>query len=143
MPVDPTGSGAQSKSAHSRLLVSVCRLLGALLALVGLILLLGGAWLVLLGGTPYYLVSGAALALSGGLLARARVASFWVFAAAYAGTIIWALAEAGLNFWPQLPRLGPFLVMGVIMARDRCRNWRHVPAAWRDPQRGSPSRRLE
>ncbi|CAD7339777.1 membrane-bound PQQ-dependent dehydrogenase, glucose/quinate/shikimate family [Sphingomonadales bacterium 56] len=116
MPVDPTGSGAQSKSAPSRLLLSVCRLLGALLVLVGLILLLGGAWLVLLGGTPYYLVSGAALALSGGLLARARVASFWVFAAAYAGTIIWAFAEAGLNFWPQLPRLGPFLVMGVIMA---------------------------
>ena len=116
MPVDPMESGARAKGAPGAFLRNACRLLGALLALVGLILLLGGAWLVLLGGTPYYLLSGAALTLSGGFLMRAKVIAFWIFAAAYAGTIVWALAEAGLNFWPQLPRLGPFLVMGVIMA---------------------------
>ena len=116
MPVDPIASGAQPNGVPGPFLRNVCRLLGALLALVGLILLLGGAWLVLLGGMPYYLLSGAALTLSGGFLMRVKLAALRIFAVVYAGTIVWALAEAGLNFWPQLPRLGPFLVMGVIMA---------------------------
>ena len=90
--------------------------LGTLLAGTGLILALGGAWLVLLGGTLYYLVCGGALTISGVLLVRGNTLSFWIFTVAYGGTIIWAMAEAGLDFWPQLPRIGPFLAMAMIMA---------------------------
>lgn len=90
--------------------------LGVLLALVGLILLAGGAWLAVLGGTLYYLLTGGALALSGIHLFRGRIASVWIFALTYAATLIWAYAEAGPDLWALLPRIGPFLLMGTIMA---------------------------
>lgn len=87
-----------------------------LLSLVGLALFAGGGQLALLGGSYYYLLAGAGLALSGFLLVRRDIRSVWLFALVYAGTVIWAVWEAGFSLWPQVPRLAPFLVMGVIMA---------------------------
>lgn len=119
---------AQRGNSLSALSKWTYRALGALLALVGLTLLAGGVMLALLGGSWYYLIAGAGLAVSGYLLARRDLRSAWLFAAIYGGTIIWALWEAGLSFWPQVPRLGPFIVMGMIMtvATERLprANWR-------------------
>ena len=92
------------------------RILGFLLAMVGLALLAGGVQLVMLGGSAYYLLAGLGLILSGVLLGRRDVRSAWLFGIVYIGTIIWALWEAGLAFWPQVPRIGPFLVMGIVMS---------------------------
>ena len=106
-------SGRPKAARPSRLLFLV---LGTVLLLVGLALSVGGLQLVLLGGSPYYLVAGAGLALSGLLTARRDVRGAWLFAIVYAGTVAWALWEAGLAVWPLVPRLAPFLVMGIVMA---------------------------
>jgi quinoprotein glucose dehydrogenase len=47
-------------------------LLGLVLALIGLVLTIGGAWLAVLGGSPYYVLAGLGLLVSGVLLARRR-----------------------------------------------------------------------
>lgn len=91
-------------------------LLGLLLTGIGLVLFAGGAWLAWLGGTLYYALTGAALAASGVFLMRRKLAAVWLFGLAYVGTIGWAWAESGLYVWGLLPRVGPFLVMGTIMA---------------------------
>jgi quinate dehydrogenase (quinone) len=92
------------------------KIFGTLLAATGMVLGLGGGWLVLLGGSIYYLMAGAMLAIAGILLFRRSAMSFVFFALVYAGTVAWSLYEAGWNFWPMVPRLGPFLVMTAIMA---------------------------
>ena len=90
-------------------------LLGGLLGLVGLTLAIGGAYLVSLGGSAYYLIAGVALVVSGVLVARGRAAGAAVFALVFIGTLLWSLWEVGLAFWPLVPRIGPFLVMALIM----------------------------
>lgn len=90
--------------------------LGTILFLVGAVLTAGGGYLCYLGGTPYYLLAGVGLAVSGLLLARRDRRAAVLFALVYAGTIIWAYLEAGLTFWAQVPRLAPFLVMGFIFS---------------------------
>lgn len=72
-----------------------------------------GAWLVALGGTPYYLVAGIVLVISGILLARGQAAGVWLYAAILVGTIVWALSEVGLDGWALIPRLIAPAVLGL------------------------------
>lgn len=89
-------------------------LLGGLLALAGLGLALGGLKLVSLGGSWYYLIAGLGLVAAGILYVTRKPAAALVLAAVTLGTLIWALWEVGLNFWGLVPRLAPFLVMGLV-----------------------------
>lgn len=91
-------------------------IVGALLSIVGVALLAGGIELMVLGGSWYYSICGAGITLSGVLLCRRDVRFIWAFALVYGGTIGWALWEAGFAFWPQVPRLGLFLILGPILA---------------------------
>jgi len=86
------------------------------LALTGLILLVRGATLMALGGSWYYAITGLLLLISGVLLGLRRMAAVWVYAAVFVGTLLWALWEVGLSFWPLVPRLAPMLVFGFIFA---------------------------
>lgn len=106
------GRSAETKGRVRTLLLPT---LGGALAAVGLLLAAGGLVLVILGGSWYYLIAGSGLLASGMLLVRADVRSVWLFLIVYVGSIAWSAWEAGLAFWPQVPRLGPFLVMGAIM----------------------------
>lgn len=97
---------------------------GAVVLLVGVPMLWGGAQLVGLGGSAYYLLAGAALALTGALLALRRAAAGWVYALTLLATLVWALGESGLRFWPLFPRLLAPAVLGgftclVLMAAPR------------------------
>lgn len=83
---------------------------------MGAVLGWGGIELVSLGGSAYYLITGAALIISGLLLVARKSVGLWVFALVFAGTVIWALAEVGLQFWPLMPRLAPVVVLGLIAA---------------------------
>jgi hypothetical protein len=78
--------------------------LAGLCALLGLILIGGGVRLVALGGSSYYLLLGLALAATAVLTWLRRPAAAWVFAAATLGTLVWAIAESGLDPWALLPR---------------------------------------
>ncbi|WP_337188911.1 PQQ-binding-like beta-propeller repeat protein [Phenylobacterium sp.] len=88
---------------------------GGLVALVGLPLLLGGGYLVFQGGSPYYLLAGAAVTAAGVMAARRHPAAGLVYAATLAATLGWALWEAGFAFWPLLPRLFAPAVLGLFL----------------------------
>lgn len=92
------------------------RLLGLILALMGAALGWGGIELVGLGGSAYYLITGLALIASGVLLILRKPLGLAVFAAVFVGTLIWALAEVGWQFWPLMPRLAPVVVLGLLAA---------------------------
>ena len=92
----------------------------ALLTVTGIVLgLLGlgigglGGWLLVLGGSPYYLVAGLAMLLSGMLIATARVAGLWLYVLLLVGTTLWALWEVGFDGWALIPRLVAPAVLGL------------------------------
>lgn len=86
------------------------------LVLTGAALLAGGALLVSLGGSWYYAAAGALLFVSGVLIHRRRFAGIGLFALGFAGTVAWAYWEVGARFWPLVPRLSPWIVLGVVAA---------------------------
>jgi quinoprotein glucose dehydrogenase len=91
--------------------------LGARLAFSGLPLIAGGTWLALLGGSWYYVLAGAALVISGALLAARRLHGAVLYAGLVAATTLWAISEVGLDGWALIPRLvGPYLVLLPVIA---------------------------
>jgi glucose dehydrogenase len=87
------------------------RVIANLIIMIGAVLAGGGLWLLLLGGTPYYLLSGTAYVVSGVLLWRRRQAGAWFAVALLAATLVWAIWDAGLNYWAVSTRL--FLPAGL------------------------------
>ncbi len=86
---------------------------GIVLLLIGLYLAVGGGWLVFLGGSFYYILTGLALILTGFFLFRASAAALWLYAAILLGTLIWAIWEVGVDFWPLAPRGGVLVLVGI------------------------------
>ncbi len=84
--------------------------LGMIILAAGLFFSIGGGNLILLGGSFYFLIAGIALLASGFLIARGKTSGAVLFGAVFLLTIIWAVWEVGLAFWPLLSRL---LAMGV------------------------------
>lgn len=109
--MDNTPNAQGAGPGWHRLLLGI---LGALLALAGLGLAAGGVKLVSLGGSWYYLIAGLALLATGVLYALRKPTAAIVLAVTVLGTLLWALSEVGLNFWGLVPRLAPFLVMGLV-----------------------------
>jgi quinoprotein glucose dehydrogenase len=93
-------------------------IVGIVVALIGLVLTVGGAWLVSLGGSPYYVVAGVTMLVGGALLAWQRMLGGWIYIAVFVGTLIWAFWEAGANAWPLVPRvIAPIvLLIAVLLA---------------------------
>lgn len=94
---------------------------GVALALVGLYLAIAGGQLAFLGGSLFYLFAGLVLIVTGVLGVVRPKAAPLVYAALMLVTLVWALAETGLNIWGLEVRLITFLVFGV---------WLLVPAVW-------------
>ena len=76
-----------------------------MIAAIGAVLAAGGLWLVLLGGSLYYLMSGIGYVVVGVLLWRRRSAGAVLAVALLAATLGWALWEAGLDYWALFPRV--------------------------------------
>ncbi len=93
---------AREPSLAVRLLLGV---LGAVLALAGLAFLVGGGKLISLGGSWYFLLAGLGLLLSGVQVLRGRRSGGWLYLATFAATVLWALAEVGLDYWSLVSRL--------------------------------------
>ena len=91
-------------------------LLGAVIALLGLTLLIGGIILATSGGSWYYLLAGLGLLVSGALMMLGRVAGAWWYWAVMLGTFLWSLWESGLDYWRWVPRLGLFVILGILVA---------------------------
>jgi quinoprotein glucose dehydrogenase len=84
------------------------------LALIGLILVVGGVQLAYLGGSFYYAIAGLALLASGIAYGLGRPLGFYLYAAAFVFTLLWALWEVGFNGWALTPRLAGPLVLMVL-----------------------------
>lgn len=90
--------------------------LGIVLGLIGLVLTAGGIWLLSLGGSPYYLIAGIALIVSGALIALRNVIGVWLYALVFVGTVIWAFWESGADVWALVPRIvGPAVLMVLVV----------------------------
>jgi glucose dehydrogenase len=89
-------------------------LFGLVLMIIGLPLLYGGVQLIGLGGSWYYALAGAGIIVSGFLYALRRREGFWLYILIFLATVPWAFWEAGLNFWPLVPRLVAPAVLAVI-----------------------------
>ncbi|MDR5835946.1 membrane-bound PQQ-dependent dehydrogenase, glucose/quinate/shikimate family [Caballeronia sp. LZ034LL] len=83
------------------------------LALAGLYLVIVGSWLVMIGGTPYYALTGIVLLMVAWCFWRAQVLALWLYALLLLCTLGWAVAEAGFDFWALAPRLDVLVVAGI------------------------------
>ena len=68
-----------------------------MLVLIGGLLALPGIWLVVLGGSWYYLLAGLGFVLTGVLLIRYGPIALWAYALLLAGTLAWALASSCIS----------------------------------------------
>ena len=90
--------------------------LSAVLLISGAALTLPGTYLVLLGGSSYYVLAGLLSIVSAILLGRKHASGVHVFAVVLTGTVVWAVWEAGLNGWALMPRvLGP-IALGLWLS---------------------------
>ena len=90
-------------------------ILGGVIALIGLALAGGGAWLLIEGGSAYYLITGVAMLISGVQLIRGRLAGAWLYVAIFLATMVWALWEVGTSPWALVPRVVAPLVLLVAV----------------------------
>ncbi|RQP22665.1 membrane-bound PQQ-dependent dehydrogenase, glucose/quinate/shikimate family [Piscinibacter terrae] len=92
------------------------RATAVLLALLAAANIIGGGWLLMLHGSPYYLVAGLGLAaIAAGLWMRSGAARPG-YAAWLALTLAWSLWEVGLDWWQLVPRLWIWFVIGAWLA---------------------------
>jgi quinoprotein glucose dehydrogenase len=109
-------------------------LTAVVLLLMGAVLVVGGVWLAALGGSLYYLIAGMTLLLIAWLLWTRRAAALWVYAALLLATIVWAVWEAGLDFWSLAPRgdvlvpIGIWLLLPFVIS--------HLSPGWRAARLG-------
>lgn len=90
-------------------------LIGIVLLLAGLAMLAGGIKLILVGGSYYYAIAGAAFAIDGLLLIAARSAALWLYGLILMATIVWSVYEIRLSWWDLVPRLALWAVIGLIL----------------------------
>jgi quinoprotein glucose dehydrogenase len=96
----------------------------------------GGVWLIVLGGSPYYLMAGLAMALTAILLYRRSPAALAVHGALVAVTLAWAIWEVGFDWWQLGPRGGLIIVLGLWMLTPwvvrplEARSARHSARRW-------------
>lgn len=76
----------------------------AVLFLIAYTMIGGGAWLLLLKGSPDYLVLGVALLTCAILTWRRRRTVMQLYGALLLGTIVWSLWEVGFAPWAFMPR---------------------------------------
>ena len=105
-------------------------LTAALFAIIGLVLTGGGGWLLSLGGSPYYLVTGLAFLVTAVLLRRRSGAALWLYALVILGSLGWAIWEVGFDWWQLGPRGGVIVLLGL---------WLMLPAIRRPLGFASPT----
>jgi quinoprotein glucose dehydrogenase len=106
------GAGSNMRAPVSLMV----KLLAVIFVVAGLGIAIPGTSLLSLGGSAYYLVAGVVLVACGVLVWRGSKAGSWLYAAFMAGTLLWSLSESGLDGWALFPRVGLWLVLGIVLA---------------------------
>lgn len=86
-----------------------------LVTLVGAFLLIGGIWLAALGGSVFFIVLGAALRASAGLLFARHPAGLALYGTAVILTLGWSVWEVGLDWWALSARGSLLIVIGALL----------------------------
>ncbi|ASG24325.1 membrane-bound PQQ-dependent dehydrogenase, glucose/quinate/shikimate family [Nitrospirillum viridazoti CBAmc] len=91
-------------------------LTGVVVILLGLALAIPGGWLIVAGGSWYYLLAGLTLMAVGVLLGLGRWEALWLYALLFLATALWAYWEVGLDGWQLVPRLLTPALLGVWLS---------------------------
>lgn len=91
------------------------RMTSGVIGLIGLVLTGAGAWLAFLGGSVYYVVTGVLFLVTAGLLGYRKPAALQVYAVIVGSSLVWAIWEVGLDWWPLAPRVGVILILGLCL----------------------------
>ncbi|WP_034949896.1 PQQ-binding-like beta-propeller repeat protein, partial [Erwinia oleae] len=108
---------SENTSRSSAWLGLWCVVLGILFLATGLFFVIGGVKLLMLGGSAYFAVAGVFILLSALQLFRRRSSAVTIFALVFIASVIWALQDAGVNFWPLVSRLmvpAGFLLLALL-----------------------------
>lgn len=111
--------------------------LTALVVLVlGVLMAAGGAYLVVLGGSWYYLIAGVGLLVVAGLLFARHRTAIWLYAVLLLGTLAWTLYEVSFDWWQLAPRIDLWCILGLWLILPFVN--RHVSdrLVWRDGASG-------
>ncbi|WDR07461.1 glucose/quinate/shikimate family membrane-bound PQQ-dependent dehydrogenase [Devosia rhodophyticola] len=92
------------------------RVVAVIIGLCGLALVVGGGWLIGLGGSWYYALTGLAFLATATLIIQRRVLALWVYAGTIALTLVWSIWEVGLDWWALAPRGDVVVILGVLLA---------------------------
>lgn len=106
--------------------------------LFGLFLGAGGLWLLILGGSPFYLFAGVMMLITGGLLWRRRASALLVHGALIIAALIWAIYEVGFDWWQLGPRGGIIILLGLWLLTPWIRNRLHSSGSGSTGMRPSP-----
>jgi quinoprotein glucose dehydrogenase len=94
----------------------VLKLTGAVMALLAVALFYMGGELALAGGSPAYLVIGAAILATAVLLCLRKKAALSLYALLMWAILAWIVAEVGLDKWQWIPRGDLFALLGLWLA---------------------------
>ena len=89
---------------------------GVVVFLAALPLVWGGVQLVGLGGSWYYVIAGIGLVVTGILYFLRYKTAAYLYFIIYVATIVWAVWESGMEFWPLVPRLVAPTVLAFFVA---------------------------
>lgn len=90
-------------------------LLGLVLAAAGLFFVIGGGKLISLGGSWYFLLAGIGFLLSAIQMVRAKPSGAWLYLLTFVATIIWALADVGMDYWGLVSRLLALTFLAAVV----------------------------
>lgn len=76
-----------------------------LLVFSGVALTVGGVWLIALGGSFYYAITGIGYIAAAVLVLKRSKSACYLTGLLFLMTVPWALWESGLNYWALFPRL--------------------------------------
>jgi quinoprotein glucose dehydrogenase len=95
---------------------NLARALGWIIALLGGFFVFAGAVLLSLHGSPYYLIVGLAMIVSGALVGRDDQRGSSLFTAIWIATLVWAVWEVGFDGLQLVPRVvAPTVLMVLIV----------------------------
>ncbi|WP_445682843.1 glucose/quinate/shikimate family membrane-bound PQQ-dependent dehydrogenase [Radicibacter daui] len=80
---------------------------------IGVLLAAGGLWLLILGGSIYYLFAGVVFLVTAFLLHRRRNVALALFGLLTLISLVWAIWEAGFDWWQLGPRGGIIIILGL------------------------------
>ncbi|WP_236701880.1 MULTISPECIES: hypothetical protein [unclassified Sphingomonas] len=94
---------------------NLARTLGWIIALLGGFFVIAGAVLLSLHGSPYYLIVGLAMIVSGALVGRDDRRGSWLFTAIWIATLVWAVWEVGFDGLQLVPRVVAPTVLLILI----------------------------